>query len=233
MNHTAPSGRQVLCILGNPKAGGFVHGCVDRVASRLQGKGVAIDRLPLVESDIQHCTGCFACLRTGSCPLPDDMPTIIARIRAADGMVVGASVRNGFFPALFKTLYERITYPVGFARDLRKKYVLGIGAVGVAGGRKALGTLITFREFQTYISDFLFFRTGIPGTITVEHAAPKLDRAADRFLDTLLRRPSLPPGRRLTAWVDDTLTRKLMLERDQSGTFDYVLKSWREKGLIR
>ena len=82
--------------------------------------------------------------------------------KAYDGLVTGASVRNGLFPAILKRFYERITYILGFGRELRGKYVLAIGAVGMAGGRKPLGKLLTFREFQTNVSDYLFFRTGIP-----------------------------------------------------------------------
>ena len=60
------------------------------------------------------------------------MRVLAIYIRAADGLVVGASVRNGYFPALTKRFYERITYILGFGRDLRGKHVLAVGAVGLA-----------------------------------------------------------------------------------------------------
>jgi len=223
---------RVLCIYGNPKHGGFVHGCVDRIAERLAGQEVEIDRLALADCDIRDCSGCFGCLRTGECTIDDDMGPIIERIRVADGIVTGASVRNGFFPASFKRFYERITYILGFGRELHGKYVLGVGAVGLAGGRKALQRLITFREFSTYVSDFLFFRTGIPTKRTAADVAPKLDAAADRFLRVMAARKPLPWTRRLAGRIDDFVIRRFMLRPNPDGVYDYVVSQWKRKGLM-
>lgn len=222
---------RILCIYGNPKSGGFVHSCVDHVADRLASKGADIDRLRLGECEIGDCIGCFACLRTGKCALHDDMADIIERIRACDGVVTGASVRNGLFPAIFKRFYERITYILGFGRELHGKYVLAIGAVGYAGGRRQLGRLLTFREFQTFVSDYLFFRTGIPTARTVDDVAPDLDRATDRFYRTILDGEELPLLTRLAHKLDNFIVRKFLLERNPDHVYDYVIARWREKGI--
>jgi len=223
---------RILCIYGNPKEGGFVHGCVDHIASHLEQKGAEIDRLRLTECNMRDCLGCFNCLRTGSCVNDDDMAQIMERLCLADAFVTGASVRNGFFPALFKLFYERITYIMGFGRELLGKYVLAVGAVGVGGGRKPLGKLITFREFHTYVSDYLFFRTGIPTKRKVEDVAPQLDKAADNLYQAILSGKRLPLKARISMRIDDFVTRKLMLERNPDNVFDYVIAQWKEKGFM-
>ena len=223
---------RVLCVYGNPKHGGFVHGCVDHIAAYLEGKGLEIDRLHLGECAIGDCIGCFNCLRTGKCSIQDDMGEIIERIRLCDGLVTGASVRNGLFPAIFKRFFERITYILGFGRELRGKYVLAIGAVGIAGGKKPLGRLITFRDFHTYVTDFLFFRTGIPTRRTVAEVAPSLDKAADKFYNAVTSRKPLPWHARLNERVDNFIVRKFMLERNPDHVYDYVIAKWKEKGII-
>lgn len=223
---------RVQVIYGNPKPGGFVHGCLDRVADHLEGQGMTVGRLRLVEANIRDCTGCFTCLREGACVIDDDLPQIIDAIRAADGLVVGASVRNGFFPALYKRLYERITYILGFGRDLHGKHVLGIGAVGIAGGRKPLGKMVTLREFHTVVAGYLFFHTGIPTRLEVDDVAPKLDRAADRLSHAMATRARLPWLTRASSWVDDLIVRKFMLEHNSDGAFDYVIDQWRKRGLM-
>ena len=223
---------RVLCVYGNPKRGGFVHGCVEHVAARLEGQEIKIDELRLGESDIRDCVGCFNCLRTGRCSIDDDMGGIIERIRLADGLVVGASVRNGLFPAVFKRFYERITYIVGFGRQLHGKYVLAVGAVGLAGGRRPLGKLITFREFHTYVSGYLFFRTGIPTKRSVADVAAKLDKATDRFCKAMCSKAPLPLGTRMLGGIDDFLVRKFMLQRNPDGVYDYVVAQWKNKGLL-
>jgi len=222
---------RVLCVYGNPKHGGFVHGCVDHIAAYLEASGADVDRLRLGECTIRDCIGCFHCLRTGECAIDDDMGEIIERIRRCDGLVTGASVRNGLFPAIFKRFYERITYILGFGREMRGKYVLAIGAVGMAGGRKPLGKLLTFREFHTYISDYLFFRTGIPTRRTVAEVAPTLERAADKFYGSIVARKPLPWHVRLLGRVDDFIVRKFMLERNPDHVYDYVVARWKERGI--
>ena len=69
----------ILFIYGNPKRGGFVHGCVDHIADRLESEGAQVDRLHLSECTFGDCIGCFNCMRTGHCSLDDDMGDIIER----------------------------------------------------------------------------------------------------------------------------------------------------------
>ena len=221
-----------MVIYGNPRRGGFVHGCLDHMSAHLEERGVEIDRLYLCEAAIQDCLGCFTCLRSGGCPLADDMPQIIERMRRVDGLLTGASVRNGFFPALYKRFFERICYEVGFGRDLHGKYVLAVGAVGLATGRKALGQVLTMSEFQTHVVDYLFFRTGIPTRLKVADVSVKLNRALDRFYGALTAQRPLSFLARVSAGFDNWIMRKLMFDRNSSGVYDHITKRWREKGLM-
>jgi len=223
----------VLAIYGNPKRGGFVHGCVEHVAQRLESQGAEVDRLHLIDSGIQDCAGCFTCLRTGVCAIDDDMTQIIDRMRAADGLVFGASVRNSFFPALTKRLMERITYILGFGGDLRGKYVLAIGAVGMATGKRALGKVITLKDFQTHVTDYLFFKTGLPTSNTVEDVAERLDRTADKLHRAIESKAPLPLLPRIRAAIDDFAIRRFMIGRNEDGFYDYVVEQWREQGRLR
>ena len=222
----------VLAIYGNPKTGGFVHGCVDHVAERLEGEGATVDRLRLADAHVEDCRGCFRCLREGTCPIEDDTAGIIERLRAADGLVVGGSVRNGYFPALYKRFYERITYIAGFGRDLRGKHVLAIGAVGLATGKKHLGRLLTLREFQTHLVGYLFFRTGMPTRRKVDDVAPRLDRAADRLGAAIEAHAPLPLSTRFWGAIDDFVIKRFMLKPNRDGAYDYVVKRWREMGRL-
>jgi len=223
---------RVLAIYGNPKHGGFVHGCVDRVAEGLESRGALVDRLHLVDADVRDCAGCFTCVRTGECPIDDDMPDIIERVREADALLVGGSVRNSFFPALYKRFYERITYILGFGRDLHCKPVLTIGAVGVATGKKPLTEVLTMSVFHTHVVDSLFFRAGFPTKASPDDVAPKLDRAVERLFGAAAAPPKPRLRARLSMWLDDWSTRKFMLERVQDDSFDYVIRKWREKGVM-
>ncbi|MBN1296110.1 flavodoxin family protein [bacterium] len=221
-----------VCIYGNPKTGGFVHDCLDFITDRLESQHVDMQRIRLNEARISDCTGCFTCLRTGRCVIDDDMTAIIAAMREADGYITGASVRNGMVPALFKRFYERVTYTMGFTRELRGKYVLAIGAVGVAGGRSTLGKILPFKEYDTFVSDFLFFKTGIPTRLTVDAVLPRLQRAVNRFYTVLEQQPPLPFRVRINARISDAIFRTFLFGKNPDGVYDYVIDHWKKKGLM-
>ena len=221
---------RVLALYGNPKRGGFVHGCIDCAADRVAQAGISVEKVALMEKEISECTGCFTCLRTGLCVIEDDMNGLCTALREADGLIVGASVRNSYAPALFKRFYERITYPVGFTRDLADTPVLAIGAVGLASGKRALRGLLSFTEFEANLIAYLFFRTGIPTRLTVEAVAPKVTAAADRFIAALRARPKRSILARIKSSIDNFVIRKSMLEKDKDGTYANVIRVWKEKG---
>ncbi|MCX7018926.1 MAG: flavodoxin family protein [bacterium] len=223
---------KIMVIYGNPKQGGFVHGCLDHVAKQLEQNGAVVDRLRLTEADICDCAGCFTCLRTGTCAINDGMAPIIGRMRSVDGFVTGASVRNGFFPALYKRFLERICYILGFGRELRGKPVLAIGAVGKASGKKALGGVLAFSGFQTIVTDYLFFRTNIPTHLKPQDVADRLDAAARRLHDAIssgIQRSFLA---RLSGAVDDFVVRRFMLRPNPDHVYDYIIGQWRKKGML-
>ena len=225
-------GASVAVIYGNPRDGGFVHGSLDFVAGFLAERGAAVEKVRLRELRMEDCRGCFTCLRTGSCVLRDDLDAVIALLRRADGIVTGASVRNSFFPALYKRFFERITYLLGFTRDLRGKPVLALGAVGIATGKKNLGRLLLFSGFGVVPVSYLFFRTGIPGKLTVEEVSPRLERAASRLLRMLERPARMPICLRLRGALDDFTIRRFMLRKNPDGVYNGLIRIWREKGML-
>lgn len=221
---------KVMVIYGNPKAGGFIHGCLDRIAARLRENGAEVDCLHLHEADIRECAGCFHCLAKGVCPTADDMPGIIERIRQADGLVVGASVRNGLCPALYKRFYERITYLLGFTRAFDGKYVLGIGSVGFAGGKAVMRRLLTLKEYGATSTGFLFHRTGIPSRLRPEDVAAQLDCAADNLRQAIATKAPKPLLDRLSLALDNWVMKTFMFQRDKQHTYDHVVAEWKKKG---
>jgi NAD(P)H-dependent FMN reductase len=223
---------KITVIYGNPKTGGFVHDCLDLVSEHLEQSGAEVTRFRLAEKKIAECTGCFTCLRKGACVHEDDMGGIIEALTVADGLVTGASVRNGYFPALYKRFYERITYLAGFCRDLKGKPVLAIGAVGMAGGKKHLGKLLSFRDFQALPTGYLFFRTGIPGTVKAGDVAGPLRAAADRFVRRVGNPAGPPLLLRAQRALDDAVMRRFMFRKNPDGVYNHVIRVWREKGLM-
>ena len=222
---------KIMAVYGNPKAGGFVHGCVDAIAERLESRGVKIDRLRLAEANVRDCTGCFSCLATGECVIDDDMNAIVPRIREADGLVCGASVRNGNVGAMFKRFYERITYPIIFTGDVTDKYVLGVSAVGMATGKKLTRKIVAMEEMGARTTDHLFFKTGIPTSKTVDDVRPRLMTAADKLYDHIDRGRVPGLGWRFKRWLDRKVVGRFMLKKDPD-LYANVIRCWRERGWL-
>ncbi len=223
---------KIMAVYGNPKEGGFVHGCVDAIAERLEGRGVDIDRLRLAEVNIQDCRGCFACLKTGECAIDDDMNEIAPRIRAADGLVCGASVRNGNVGAMFKRFYERITYTIIFTGDVTDKYVLGVSAVGFATGKTITRRIVAMKEMGARTTDHLFFKTGIPTTKTVDDVRPRLTAAADELHDHIERQRSPGLRWRFKRWLDQTMVSRFMFKKNPD-LYANVIRCWRQRGWMK
>jgi len=220
---------RILAVYGNPKEGGFVHGCVDIIAGRLQSRDVEIDPLKLRDAHIADCTGCFTCLRTGACVIDDDMNAIYERIRAADGLVCGGSVRNGYMTALFKRFYERITYTIIFTGDITDKYVLGVSAVGVGGGKKVTRRIVAMEEMGARTVGHLFFRTGIPTKLRPDDVKDTLVAAADKLYDRIDRQTTPGLAWRLARRLDHAFMRKLMFSKNPD-TYANVIKCWQQRG---
>lgn len=219
----------VITIYGNPKDGGFVHGCLDVISRHLEERGAHVERLVLKDRDIRDCTGCFTCLKTGLCPLPDAMNDICAMLKAADAFVPGCSVRNGTFTALYKRFWERITYPLGFTGDIFDKHVLSVSAVGLMGGAKATRRFVGMTQFGSRLSDHLFFKTGIPTKLSVEDVSARLLAAADRLYDRVAA--NRPPGItwKLKRRLDRFIMRKFLLEK-KPDFYANVLASYKKRG---
>lgn len=219
----------VLTIYGNPKEGGFVHGCLDFVSEHLGQRGAQVRRLHLKDQGIRDCTGCFTCLRTGTCPLPDGMNDVCQTIRDSDCLVIGCSVRNGNVTALYKRFLERITYPILFTGDMSDKYVLSVSAVGFAGGRKETRRHLGFAAAGARFTGHLFFRTGIPTKATVDAAKPRLIKAADRLWNCFEAKWRPGPFSRLARWFDRFIMRKLMFARHPD-VYAHVIERYKQRG---
>jgi len=223
---------QIMVINGDPKKEGFISGALEIVAERIKAKGCEVKSVRLADVRIQDCLGCFTCLKTGDCPLNDDMKAIIGNMLASDGFVVGAPVRNGLTTACYKRFYERITYLLGFTLLLEDKHTLAISSVGFMGGeavnRKCLGLQDVFR---TRLSDYLFFKVGIPARFQPAQAKDRLELAADRLAHNIATKARKGIFDRAAAAFDRLIIGKFMLMKNPE-QYAHVIKCWRQKDYL-
>ena len=224
---------QILIINGNVKSNGFIAGALNLAQDHLVAKGAEVSSVKLADADIQDCRGCFNCLKTGVCTINDDMKEITERMLDADGFVIGSPVRNGSTTACYKRFYERITYRLGFPLLIADKYTLAISSVGFMGGksinRKSLGLQDVF---QAKLSDFLFFKVGIPTKLEPAQVKDKLVRVADKLMRNIESGKQRPVLNRVATALDRFMLRKFVLLKSPD-QYAFVIKCWREKGYMK
>ena len=113
---------EVLALQGSPRRGGNTDRLVDVLLEEVTAKGVTAEKVVVRDLKISPCLEIYACLKTGACPIKDDMLPLYDKLDQAR-VVVAASPIFFYGPsAQLKGVIDRCQ-----ARWSRK-YVLKQGA---------------------------------------------------------------------------------------------------------
>lgn len=102
--------RRFFFINGSPRgAAGNTHAAIAPVAAGVRAAGGRAEIVALADKRVEPCTGCFDCWNTtlGRCPIDDDMPALLARIRTADVLVLATPVYLENMTGLLKNFLDR------------------------------------------------------------------------------------------------------------------------------
>lgn len=99
----------VILINGSPHELGCTDTALKEVARGLTDQGVDARIIHIGTGDISGCKGCFACRKLGRCVREDAVNEIAAKLKEADGMIIGSPVYfaspNGSLIAFLDRLY--------------------------------------------------------------------------------------------------------------------------------
>ena len=70
--------------------------------------GHDVEFLSLRGKDIRFCIGCLSCQKTGSCVLKDDVPEIMAKVKAAEVVIFATPIYYYEMRGQMKTLLDRL-----------------------------------------------------------------------------------------------------------------------------
>jgi FMN-dependent NADH-azoreductase len=90
----------------------------DWVLEGAGGAGARTEKVYVPSLDIHPCQACNACFKTGVCVQKDDMPGLLARMLAADGVILAAPIFSMNLAAQAKIMIDRLQCCYA------KKYVL-------------------------------------------------------------------------------------------------------------
>ena len=113
-----------------------------RAEAELTGEPLELETLHLAQMDLQPCAGCRICFNKGetSCPRKDDLLSIKARMKAADGIVLAGPVYVHDVNGVLKNWIDRMAH-VCHRPEFAGKTALLIATTGGTPVKHALRTM--------------------------------------------------------------------------------------------
>jgi len=139
---------KILVINGSYRKNGNSTQILEMVTSRMQefasGKHepIELEMINLGHQNIQLCRGCRACFDIGEnkCPLKDDLLSIRAKMRAADGIILASPVYVNDVNAITKNWIDRLAF-ICHRPEFAGKSAYLITTVGIGPTSHALKTM--------------------------------------------------------------------------------------------
>jgi multimeric flavodoxin WrbA len=187
----------ILAICGSEREGGNTDLALGYAGRLLRERGARFEVLHLRDHRISPCSPCGDCnTRPAACELRDDMPSIVARMAAADGLIYATPVHGFGLAHLMQIFIERagVGY-LRFERPLANK----VGGVVVTGRRYSEASVHNQLVDNLLLNRMILVGSGFPALL--RNTAPQpglndpegvdaLERMVHRMLDMclLLRR---------------------------------------------
>jgi multimeric flavodoxin WrbA len=130
----------------SPRPDGNTMILLDQVLKGAQHENADVDIVSIAGKNIQPCDGCNSCRHTGTCHIQDDdVPAILEKMLAADGLVFGTPVYFYNMTGQAKSVIDRTFSLNQPDRNLANK--VG-GVVALAG---SLGLVDALKDFYFYM----------------------------------------------------------------------------------
>jgi NAD(P)H-dependent FMN reductase len=185
---------KVLAIMGSPRRNGTGTKVVEEIELALNRMGpVEIERLHLVDMDLEQCRGCFTCIRAGEglCPVKDNRGMIEKKIDDADGVILVSPGYVQNVSALMKNFMDRMAYTNHRPRFFGKKVM--IVANGGAGLDRTLDALRIALGGPEVVSELAYMQLPWPTRPrSLSKRSARLQRETARFYDALVKKDMRP-----------------------------------------
>ncbi len=147
--------RSVLMFNGSPHRNGNTALCLRRIGDRLERAGVAVEIVPLTEKRVEPCRACWGCRGKCRCVQDDDLNDLLAKMRAADGIIIGSPTWFGSVTSWVKNLIDRAGF-VSRMNDHLFKHKAGTPVIAVRRG----GAVQVYNEIMSFFAINHFYMVG-------------------------------------------------------------------------
>ncbi len=147
---------KVVGISSSPRKDGNTALLIRTIFAELEKHGIETELLQIAGQPVRGCRGCRACFtsKDGKCIIKDDFVNdYIAKMAAADGIILGSPTYFADVNAEMKALIDRAGY-VARANDYLFKHKVGVAVTAVRRGG-AIHTFDTMNHWLHYNQLFL------------------------------------------------------------------------------
>jgi multimeric flavodoxin WrbA len=147
---------KVILLSGSPRKNGNTMLVMQHCQKVIEKEGLEVELISLHNKQISSCIACYRCKDKGQCSLDDGLNEIIAKVKEADGFIVGAPVYFGTPRGDLMNALQRIGM-VSFNSDRFLSWKVG-GPIAV-GRRGGLST-----SYQEMLMFFFINEMIVPGS---------------------------------------------------------------------
>jgi multimeric flavodoxin WrbA len=107
---------KIMAVNGSPRKTWNTATLLNEALRGAAAQGAAIELVHLYDLNFSGCISCFACKTRGGksygrCAVVDDLTPVLARVEAADGLILGSPIYFGTVSGEMKSFMERLLFP--------------------------------------------------------------------------------------------------------------------------
>lgn len=134
---------KIVGVVGSLREGGNTEIAVRITLEKCKERGAETEMITLYNKKINDCTNCGICIKE-ACPIDDDVPDILEKMKNADVIIVASPVYFGDISGVLKCLIDRCIIIKRQGMLFRNKIGGAIAVGGVWGHSRAIETLAHF-----------------------------------------------------------------------------------------
>lgn len=145
----------VVMFNGSPRRNGNTAHCLNRIAKKLEARDVQSEIIHLPDTNIQPCTACMGCGKTGRCVQDDGLNELVDKMAAADGIIMGSPTWFGSVTGWVKNLIDR----AGLVNRRNDKLIYRKAGAAVIAVRRG-GAVQVYNEIMSFFALNHFYMVG-------------------------------------------------------------------------
>jgi len=194
---------KVLAIVSSFRRQGNTDRIVQMIGQQMQAEAkmhnepLEFETIYPAHMNLKTCLGCRTCFNKGEerCPLKDDLAAILAKMRAADGIIMASPVYVSDVNGVMKTLMDRLAF-ICHRPEFAGKCVYFVATTGSSPTKHAIRTMQATISWGFHLVGAAGFNMGarMPSDALIDQYTEQTKRIARKLLTTIYRQTYRKPS---------------------------------------